>query len=93
MNDALTALGATVSRRGTDWVSDENLVDRQSHRKERVTDVPGAQLRVAVTDVRVARERLRGMGYDGAVQRDGGAFWLQIDPYLTVSVNNAEPPA
>ncbi|MFE2068189.1 ADP-ribosylglycohydrolase family protein [Streptomyces sp. NPDC059467] len=93
VNEALTALGMTPSRRGNDWVSYQNLVIRQSYRKERVTDVPGAQLRVAVTDVRAAWERVRGMGLDGAVHRDGGAFWLQIDPYLTISVNNAEPPA
>ncbi|MDT0610082.1 hypothetical protein [Streptomyces lancefieldiae] len=83
----------TTSRRGKDWVSYENLVIRQWYRKERATDVPGAQLRVAITDVLAAWKRLRGMGFDGAVQRDGGAFWLQIDPYLIVSVNNAEPPA
>ncbi|MFF9566850.1 ADP-ribosylglycohydrolase family protein [Streptomyces sp. NPDC014685] len=93
VNEALTALGVTTSRRGKDWVSYENLVIRQWYRKERATDVPGAQLRVAVTDVLAAWKRLRGMGFDGAVQRDGGAFWLQIDPYLIVSVNNAEPPA
>lgn len=33
------------------------------------------------------------MGFDGAVQRDSDAFWLQIDPYLIASVNNAEPLA
>lgn len=93
VNEALTVLGMTTSRRGKDWVSYENLVIRQWHLKERATDVPGAQLRVAVTDVLAAWERLRDMGFDGAVQRDGGAFWLQIDPYLIVSVNNAEPPA
>lgn len=93
VNEALTALGMTPSRRGNDWVSYENLAFRQSYRKERSTNIPGAQLRVAVTDVRPAWERLRGMGFDGAVQQDGRAFWLQIDPYLTVSVNNAEPPA
>ncbi|MBD0420505.1 hypothetical protein H0H10_15350 [Streptomyces sp. TRM S81-3] len=93
VNEALTALGMTTSRRGKDWVSYENLVIRQWYRKERATDVPGAQLRVAIPDVLAAWKRLRGMGFDGAVQRDGGAFWLQIDPYLIVSVNNAEPPA
>lgn len=93
VNEALTILGIMTSRRGNDWVSYENLVIRQSHRKERGTEVLGAQLRVAVTDVRTAWERLRRMGFDGAVQRDGDAFWLQIDPYLVVSVNNAEPPA
>ncbi|MET8688455.1 hypothetical protein ABZV77_30040 [Streptomyces sp. NPDC004732] len=93
VNEALTALGMTASRRGKDWVSYENLVIRQRYRKEQATDVPGAQLRVAVTNVLAAWERLSGMGFDGAVQRGGAAFWLQIDPYLIVSVNNAEPPA
>ncbi|MGD3109743.1 ADP-ribosylglycohydrolase family protein [Streptomyces sp. YGL11-2] len=93
VNEALTALGLTTFRCGNDWASYENLVIRQSYRKERAADVPGAQLRVAVSDVRAAWERLSGMGFDGAVQRDRGAFWLRIDPYLIVSVNNAEPPA
>ncbi|WP_399926293.1 ADP-ribosylglycohydrolase family protein [Streptomyces kanamyceticus] len=92
VSEALTALGMTPSRHGNEWVSYENLVIRQSPRKEGATDVQGAQLRVAITDVKAAWKRLRGTGFDGALQREGGAFWLQIDPYLIVSVNNAEPP-
>ncbi|MDX3385532.1 ADP-ribosylglycohydrolase family protein [Streptomyces niveiscabiei] len=93
VTEALTALGMVTSRRGKDWVSFENLVIRQWYRKERATDFQGAQLRIAVTDTLATWERLRRMGFDGAVQRGGDAFWSQIDPYLIVSVNNAEPPA
>ncbi|MCW5254535.1 ADP-ribosylglycohydrolase family protein [Streptomyces sp. SHP 1-2] len=93
VSEVLTALGMTTSSRGKDWVSYENLVIRQWYHKERATDVPGAQLRVAVSDVRAVWNRLHGMGFDGAVQRDGTAFWLRIDPYLVISVNNDEPPA
>lgn len=90
--EALTALRLGAPRRGSDWVSYENLVIRQAHTRERGTSAPRVQLRVAIADVQSAWERLRAMGFDGAVQRDGGAFWAQIDPYLIVAVNNAEPP-
>ncbi|MFC8129662.1 ADP-ribosylglycohydrolase family protein [Streptomyces sp. NPDC057302] len=89
---ALTALGLSAPRHGSDWVSYENLVIRQAHIKESATGTPRAQLRVAITDVQAAWDRLQGLMFDGAVQRDGGAFWAQIDPYLVVAVNNAEPP-
>ncbi|MFK4108800.1 ADP-ribosylglycohydrolase family protein [Streptomyces sp. NPDC002176] len=91
--EALTALGMTPSRRGNDWVSYDNLVIRQTEAEVRGADVPGAQLRLAISEVRAAWERLRDMGFDGALQRDGSAFWLQIDLYLIVSVNNAESSA
>ncbi|MEV6567783.1 ADP-ribosylglycohydrolase family protein [Streptomyces kronopolitis] len=92
VTEALAALGLTAPRRGLDWFSYENLVIRQAPAGERNTGIPGAQLRVAVTDVQAVWERLRAMEFEGALQRDGGAFWAQIDPYLIVAVNNAEPP-
>lgn len=90
---AMSALGFSAHRRGSDWVSYENLVIRQAHTSKVATGVPGVQLRVAIDDVQAAWERLRRLGFDGAVQREGGALWAQIDPYLIVAVNNAEPPA
>lgn len=88
---ALSALGLSADRRGGDWVSYENLVIRQAQISEGPAGVPGVQLRVAIDDVQAAWERLRSLGFDGAVQRDGGTLWAQIDPYLIIAVNNAEP--
>nr|WP_274598944.1 ADP-ribosylglycohydrolase family protein [Streptomyces albus] len=89
---ALSALGLRAHRRGSDWVSYENLVLRQAHTREDTPGAPGVQLRVAVGDVQAAWEGLRRLGFDGAMQQEGAALWARIDPYLSVAVNNAEPP-
>ncbi|QCX77242.1 ADP-ribosylglycohydrolase [Streptomyces sp. YIM 121038] len=93
VTEALTALGLTAPRRGNDWVSYENLVIRQAPAGEWTAGFPTTQLRIAIRDVQAAWESLRAMELEGAVQRDGSAFWVRVDPYLIVAVNNAEPPA
>ncbi|MEU7375124.1 ADP-ribosylglycohydrolase family protein [Streptomyces albidoflavus] len=89
---ALSALGLSPQRRGSDWVSYENLVIREVRLPENSEHLPCAQLRIAFDDVPAAFERLRRMGIEGVMQREGSALWVQIDPCVTVAVNNAESP-
>ncbi|TXS02933.1 hypothetical protein EAO73_19525 [Streptomyces sp. col6] len=92
VKEALTSMGLSSTRYGNDWVSYENLVLRQLQVREKATDTPVAQLRVAVEDTPAVWERVRGMQFEGGLQRNGAAFWVRVDTYLIVAVNNAEPP-
>ncbi|MCI0383652.1 ADP-ribosylglycohydrolase family protein [Streptomyces sp. CNQ085] len=92
VTDALAAMGLTATRHGSNWVSYDNLVIRQLQRRELTPSLPEAQLRLAIDDTAAAWERIQTLRFEGALQRDGSAFWARIDPHLIVAVNNAEPP-
>ncbi|MFF7729260.1 ADP-ribosylglycohydrolase family protein [Streptomyces sp. NPDC008001] len=93
VKEALTMMGLSATQHGDDWVSYDNLVIRQRRIRDGVPILPEAQLRLAIDDTATAWERVRGLGLDGDLQRDGKAFWVRIDPYLIVAVNNAALPA
>lgn len=94
VKEALNAMGLPLTKYGNDWISYENLVLRKSEEPEgRTIDTPVAQLRVAVDHAPAAWERMRAMQLEGSMQRGGNAFWVRVDPYLVIAVNNAEPPA